>query len=214
MGFPASPVKAAKGYTIAIGAIVRDGVKITCMDFWKKGKMDLREYLLMKLFDRYFFRIEDDGRSSTFRRIREKALGIISKALNTWRTTANKIKDEDFETVIKKKLPQILEEDWKKFVKCHSEDTFRVLRSWGKCMQIKITMNHKLGSHGYRGKRILWATEDKVTLEARIAGPLSSLKPGPANYFVRAHAQIHPVKEETIFKTRTLEEVHNKLVCS
>jgi hypothetical protein len=50
-GFHVSPVKATKGYTIAIGAIARDGVKITCMDFWKEGQRNLREYLLMKLFD-------------------------------------------------------------------------------------------------------------------------------------------------------------------
>jgi hypothetical protein len=99
-------------------------------------------------------------------------------------------------------------------VKSYSEDTFRVMSSWGKCMWMKITMNHKPGSHGYRGKRILWAKEDEVALEARIAGPLSSLELGPAKDFVRAHAQIHPVTRETIFKTRTLEEVHNKLVCS
>jgi hypothetical protein len=35
----------------------------------------------------------------------------MSKALNTWRTTSNQIKDEDFETVIKKKWPQLQEED-------------------------------------------------------------------------------------------------------
>jgi hypothetical protein len=33
-GFPISPVKVAKGYNIAIGAIAQDGVKITCIDFW------------------------------------------------------------------------------------------------------------------------------------------------------------------------------------
>jgi hypothetical protein len=138
----------------------------------------------------------------------------MSKAFNTWQTTANKIKDEDFETIIKKKWPQILEEDWKEFIKSHSEDTFRVMSSWGKCMWMKITMNHKLGSHGYRGKNILWAKEDEVALEAGIDGPLSSLEPGPAKDFVRAHTRIHPVTGEMIFKTRTLEQVHNKLVCS
>jgi hypothetical protein len=55
----------------------------------------------------------------------------MSKALNTWRTISNKIKDEYFETVIKKKWPQILEEDWKDFVKYHTEDTFREMSSWG-----------------------------------------------------------------------------------
>jgi hypothetical protein len=33
---------------------------------------------------------------------------------------SNKIKDEDFETVIKKKWHQILKEDWKEFFKSHS----------------------------------------------------------------------------------------------
>jgi hypothetical protein len=58
---------------------------------------------------------------------------------------------------------------------------------------MKITMNHKLGSHGYRGKHILWAKEDAVALEAGIAGPLLSLEPVPAKDFVRARIQIHLV---------------------
>jgi hypothetical protein len=58
-------------------------MKITCMDFWEKGQKDLREDLLMKLFDRYLYHIEDDGGSGTFKRIREKAMCIMSKALST-----------------------------------------------------------------------------------------------------------------------------------
>jgi hypothetical protein len=76
-------------------------MKITCMDFRETWQKDLREHLLRKLFDRYLFDTEDDG--DTFKRIREKAMCIMSKELNTWQTTSNKIKDEDFETVIKKK---------------------------------------------------------------------------------------------------------------
>jgi hypothetical protein len=151
---------------------------ITCMDVWGKGQKDLREHVLRKLFDRYMFHTEDDG--DTFKRIREKAMCIMSKALNTWITPANKIKDEDFETAIKKKWPHIIEEDWKKFVESHSDDTFRVMSSWGECMRMNIMTNHKLDSHGYRGNRMLWAQKDTITLESRIAGPLSSLDPGPA----------------------------------
>jgi hypothetical protein len=73
------------------------------------------------------------------------------------------------------------------------EISLRVMTTWGKCMRMKITMNHKLGSHGYRGKRILWAKEDAVGLEAGITGPLLSLEPGHAKDFVRARIQIHPV---------------------
>jgi hypothetical protein len=60
-------------------------------------------------------------------------------------------------------------------------------------MRMKITMNHKLGSHGYRGKHMLWAKEDAVALEAGIVGPLSSLQLGLAKDFLWACAQIHSV---------------------
>jgi hypothetical protein len=52
------------------------------MDFREKGQKDLRENLLRKLFDQYLFHIEHDG--DTFKRIREKALCILSNALNAW----------------------------------------------------------------------------------------------------------------------------------
>ena len=124
------------------------------------------------------------------------------------------MKYEDFKTVIKKRWPNILEEDWDQFIASHSTYDFKMLSRWGKHMRMKITMNHKLGSRGYSGKRRLWENEDAAALEAGKSAPLSYLQPGPEKDFVRARAQIHPVTGEAIFKNKILMEVHDKLVCS
>jgi hypothetical protein len=44
---------------------------------------------------------------------------MMVKALSTWQNTATKLKDKDFETVIQKELPQIMEEQWKQFIGSH-----------------------------------------------------------------------------------------------
>ena len=209
-GFPVSPVKVANGYSIAVGVIAREGVNITCTDFRAKAQKNLREELLTKLFDQYKFDIE--GGEDAMKRVKDKALCMMSKALNMWRTTANKMKSKDFKTVIKKKRPKILEEAWQRFIAFHSRNEFKKMSEWGKYMRMKITMNHKLGSRGYSGKRKLWENEDAATLDAGKPAPLSYLRPGTAKDFVRARAHIHPVTGETIFKSQVLVEVHDKLV--
>ena len=85
------------------------------------------------------------------------------------------MKYKDFKTVIKKRWPNILEEDWQRFIASHSTYDFKMLSRWGKHMRTKITMNHKLGSRGYSGKRRLWENEDAATLEAGKFAPLSYL---------------------------------------
>ncbi|XP_047051104.1 mucin-1-like [Lolium rigidum] len=52
-GVPASPVKFSKGYSNAIGCIVRETVKITCTNLRSKEHENLRQRLLNKLFNRY-----------------------------------------------------------------------------------------------------------------------------------------------------------------
>ena len=52
------------------------------MDFRAKEQEVLREALLRKLFDRYQFNIE--GGEAEMQRVKNKALCIMSKALNTW----------------------------------------------------------------------------------------------------------------------------------
>lgn len=211
-GLPVSPVKVANGYSIAVGVIAREGVNITCRDSRPKAQTNMREALLTKLFDQYKFDIE--GGEDAMKRVRDKSLCIMSKALNTWRTTANKMKYKDFKTVIKKKWPYILEEDWEQFVEFNSGIHFKMMSQWGKHMRTKITMNHKLGSRGYSGKRKLWENEDATALDAGKPAPFSYLRPGTAKDFVRARTRIHPVTGETIFESEVHMEVHDKLVCS
>ena len=126
-GVPVSPEKAASGYNNAIGVIVRENVSITCMDLRGKDQAGTRDNLLVKLFSKYSFNIYGDDESMNHeaeRRVRHKALSMMSKALNTWRNTANSKKGEDFETCIKKKWPQIPHGEWLEFVEYHSDESF------------------------------------------------------------------------------------------
>ena len=148
------------------------------------------------------------------KRVKDRSLCIMSKALNTWRTTANKYKDKDFSTFIKKRWPSIREEVWEEFVAYNSDYCFGRLSAWGKYMRTKITMNLRLGSRGYSFAHKLWAKEDEDALLAGKAAPLSYLQPGHGKDFVRAHVHIHPASGEPIIKNRALEEVHDRLVCS
>jgi hypothetical protein len=128
-GVVVSPVKNAKGFSNAIGCIVRETVKITCTDIRGKDKENLREMLLNRLFNRYIF---ENAEMQT--KVRHKALGTKTKALNTWKNMANKMKGKDFEEVIKKKWPQIEEEDWKQFVATQSGEGFTNMSYKGKKM--------------------------------------------------------------------------------
>ena len=114
-GVPVSPEKAASGYSNAVGIIMRDNMSITCMDLRGKDQAGTRDNLLVKLFRKYSFNIYGDDEALNHeaeRRVRHKALSMMSKALNTWRNMANLKKGEDFETCIKKKWPQIQLEGW------------------------------------------------------------------------------------------------------
>jgi hypothetical protein len=63
------------------------------------------------------------------------------------------LKDEDFETVMQKKWPQIMEEQWKQFIESHKCPDFNKKSAWGNTMRRKITMDHNLGSCGYIGNK-------------------------------------------------------------
>ena len=67
-----------------------------------------------------------------------------------------------FENDIKRRWPEKQEEDWQQFIASHSDDDFKKNSDWRKDMQMKNTMNHKLGSRGYIGKRMLRKEHEKM----------------------------------------------------
>lgn len=148
------------------------------------------------------------------KKVKEKALSMMVKALNTWRNTANKIKDEDFQTIIKTRWPHIDEKHWAKFIESHTDPEFKKRSAWGKDMRSKITMNHKLGSRGYNGKKNVWAKEDATTHNAGKDPPFYYLKEGRGKDFVRARSQFDPVALESFFQSKEAMDVHDNLVSS
>jgi hypothetical protein len=110
-------------------------VHITCNDLQTKDEADIRKALLEKLLKRYCFKIyaEDETMDSeVMKRITQKALSMMSKALNTWRHMENLKKDEDFDTYIKKRWPQIQWEQWELFIESHSNEDFEKMSKCGK----------------------------------------------------------------------------------
>jgi hypothetical protein len=208
-GVPVSPLKNAKGFSIAVGCIVRETVKITCTDIRGKDTENLREMMFNRLFNRYTFENDDMQRQ-----VRLRALGMMTKALNTWRNRANNMKDKDFEETIKKKWPQIEEDDWKQFLASHSNDDFKKKRSWGKKMRELNKLDHKLGSCGYLGKKPKWDKEDAAAIAAGKEPPFSFIEAGRGRDFVRACASYDKVTGEPVFKSTKLVEVRDKHMVS
>ena len=128
------------------------------------------------------------------RRVRHKALSMMSKALNTWRVAG-------VETCIKNKWPQIPHGEWLEFVEYHSDESFRKKSDLMKELRSKNKMNHKLGCRGYLGKRRVWEKEDKDAVDAGKPIPFSYLEAGRAKDFVRARAKLDKVTWEPVFKS-------------
>jgi hypothetical protein len=95
-------IKEAGGYNIFIGVIVQEYVSITCTKLRAKDYQNLRGLLLQMLFNRYKFGMEEGDKA--LKKIKEKALCMMIKALSMWQNMVNKLKDEDFEIVIKKEM--------------------------------------------------------------------------------------------------------------
>jgi hypothetical protein len=81
--------------------IVQENVPITCTDLRAKQYKNLTGLLMQMLFNHYEFG-KDEG-DKELKKIKEKAMCMMVKALCTRRNMVNKLKDEDFETVIQKK---------------------------------------------------------------------------------------------------------------
>jgi hypothetical protein len=202
-----SPEKAISGYSNTIGAIVRETVQSTCKELRAKDEADIISALLEKLLKQYCFKIyvdDDTMDREVMKRITHKALSMMSKALNTWRHTTNLKKNEDFDTYIKKRWPQIEWEQWKLFIASHSNEHFEKISKWGKDMQSQNKMNHKLGSHGYLGKRKVWAKEDKGACKAGRDKPFWYLENGHTKDFVRARATIDKQTWQPVFNSDEL----------
>jgi hypothetical protein len=181
-GIPVSTVKSSGGYSISVGVIVRENVPITCTDLRAKQSKNLTGLLMQMLFNHYVFGKEEGDKE--LKKIKEKDMCMMVKALRTWRNMANKLKDEDFEN----KWPQIMEEQWKQFIEYHKCPDFNKKSAWGKEIWRKITMDHNLGTCGYIGKKKVWALQDAAEAKAGRPAPLLYIDDRRAKDFVRAHS--------------------------
>lgn len=211
-GVPIEPLHVARTYNTSIGLIVRQGVRITCKDLRSKDNKILMNALLDKLFCIYKFEFE--GAENMKKRIEDKAMSMMAKALRTWRNMAHRNKDKDFNTFVRIRWPKVQEEDWKQFIAYHSDPGYMKLSEWGKEMRKKNQMNHMLGSRGYAGKEKVWEKEDLAEVNAGRQKPFSYISRGRGRNFVRARAKISKETGQPIFSNPLVEELHDTLVSS
>ena len=131
------------------------------------------------------------------KRVKHNALRMMTKALNTWRNMANSKRHEDFESYIKKRWPQIQENDWQRFVASHADSVFKSQSQWRKDMQ-KNKLDHM----------------DKFTQEAGADAPFSYVKAGRQRVYSRSPDKYDPLRETLIFKSGEVAQVKEKLVSS
>jgi hypothetical protein len=134
-GVPISPLKAASGYRKAIGVILHEIVNIMCTSLRVEEQANIREELFNKLFNRYFFNLDGDNNQSIHMKkmVKHNALKMMTKALNIWQNMANSNKNENYETYVKNRWPQIQEKDWQLFIASHSNTSFKKMSEWGVC---------------------------------------------------------------------------------
>ena len=173
---------------------MRETVNITCLNLRAKEQGSIREALFNKLFNLYRFNFDavDEQSVQMKKGVKHNALRMMTKALNTWRNMANSKRHEDFESYIKKRWPQIQENDWQRFVASHADSVFKTHSKWGKDMR-KNKLDHK---------------EDKFTT------PLSYVKAGRQRVYSRSPDKYDPLRETLIFKSGEVAQVKEKLVSS
>ena len=120
--------------------------------------------LLDKLFCIYKFKFE--GAEDKKKKIEDRAMTMMAKALRMWRNMAHRNKDKDCNTFVRIRWPKVQEEDWKQFIAYHSDKEYKQLSEWGKELRKKNQMNHYLGSRGYAGKEKMWENEDLAEVNA------------------------------------------------
>jgi hypothetical protein len=164
---PVSPLKAASVYRNAIGVIVRETVNIMCMSLRVEEQANIREELFNKLVNRYSFNLDGDNDQSIHMKkmVKHNALKMMTKALNTWQNMANSKKNENYETYVKNRWPQIQEKDWQLFVASHLDTSFKKMSEWGKGMRKKTKQDNELNNHAYLGKRKVYGKEDESMQE-------------------------------------------------
>ena len=101
--------------------------------------------------------------------------------------------------------PTITPEDFEKFKVTCNEEAAKARSEKGKQLQAKNMGNHRLGSHGYTGKRPVWAKEDTECEHLGIPDPLAEFAEQQEHDFMRARFSWDPKKKIFFNDTPTRE---------
>jgi hypothetical protein len=68
-------------------------------------------------------------------------------------------------------FPRMTKEDFKVFLANEADDFTKAQSKWGKDLKEKNIGHHRLGCHGYDGKKPKWDKEDQAYIEQGIENP-------------------------------------------
>jgi hypothetical protein len=174
---PIAPEEARKCYGKQVGCILWETTSINDYDLRKIPNME--HLLLTKLHNRFQFPGRDEDikfpcEDPAMLKINNPAMGKFSNTLAAWKGRVKRsIEKEEPYSKIWADNPTLSEEEFEKFKEtCTTDETKRKSEKF-KGMQEKNTGSHRLGSHGYIGKRPIWDKEDAEHEAAGIPHPFA-----------------------------------------
>jgi hypothetical protein len=147
-------------YGNQVGCILRETANINDIDIRKKPQLE--HLLLTRLHQRFQFPGRNDDvkpwKDDAMDKINNKAMGKFSNALDAWKVRVKRaIENNEPYSQILADNPTLTVPEYEKFKEnCTAEET-KLKSEKMKGLQERNTGNHRFGSHGYTGKRPIWA---------------------------------------------------------
>jgi hypothetical protein len=205
-GIPKEPVKFAKGYGLQLAAILCDVVNVNETNL--RSKDHLRVQLISRLHARYEFPLEYRNQDLKKNIVNRYALTRFTEHLSSYKTMLrDMIADHEPFEEVHRHFPQMTEEDFKVFLANEDDDFTKAQSKWGKDLTEKNIGHHRLGCHGYDGKKPKWDKKDQAYIEQGIENPYDRYADPLFRAFVRSryHKEIETGK--LVINTNCLHQV-------
>lgn len=207
-GLPLEPKKAASGFSMQIGCIVRESVSINTKDIRSPENTAILQTMLDKLHQRYKFPDEDSKK-----RAEANAITKMSTALSSWRfRVKKKINKGDSWEKISKEEPHLPREDFDALKESFNTEVAREWTAWGREMQELNIGKHHLGSGGYRGKQPIWEKEDNEYIRLGKDNPWYKITDVQTRNYVRSRYFLDWKTGEFVTNDPTVKAFEKKLV--
>ena len=206
-GAPLMPKKVARGYSMQLGCILREGVSINTTDLRSDDNAALVEHLLRRVHKRYTFP------NPLPKNVDNYAITKMSTALSSWKSRVKaKIQKKKSWEDISIQEPHITLEEFEEFKEFLKSEVCAKWTKWGKEMRALNLGNHHLGSGGYKGKQPTWEKEDREIARRNLENPWDKILDEQTRNFVRSRYYLDWATGEFVTKYDDVKKFQEKLV--